>query len=60
MNEVKKIMTLMALAMNQYYLPEVREVKDIEVLTECPKCGKEYPKYTPKYCTECKKRLWSK
>ena len=23
----------------------------------CPSCGTEYPNWTPKYCTECKKRL---
>lgn len=49
---------------NQAYLPEFKKFKDVEVLTECPKCGREYEKFrgddVPKYCTDCKTRLWVK
>ena len=57
--DLKTIIMLSALA-SQAYMPEFRKVKDIEVLTECPKCHKEFNKVTPKYCDVCKTRLWVK
>ena len=27
---------------------------------QCPTCGREYKNHGPKYCPECKKRLWEK
>ena len=65
MKKINTVMTAMqGLVINQHYLPEFRKVKDVEVLTKCPKCGREYEQFrgddVPKYCTDCKTRLWVK
>jgi len=57
MNEAVKValmMNLMGMGMT------VSKDSTPDELHQCPRCGYEYKNYGPKYCPECKKRLWKK
>lgn len=61
MYKLNTVLTFMqGISIEQHYLPEFRKIKEVEVFESCPKCGKEYAKNTPKYCANCKTRLWVK
>lgn len=59
-----QMLTMISLLGENAYMPQFNKVNEIEVLNTCPKCGREYEKFrgddVPKYCTDCKTRLWVK